>query len=351
MKVHLLVHTAGTVGGTERVAWGWSGWLARRGWEVHLWASRGAAAPPGVRLRRYPGPSPRGRPWRILHTHGLVSQIDEDGLKVAFVRAAGADLWRAGGGCHADWLEAAGRSSWADRLERETDHLAARSARRVVANSALGADGLRRHCGVPSERLVVVRNGVDLQRFQPGPCAAPPFAHPWAVFLGSGYERKNLETALRALALVSGLGLLVLGRESRPRRWQALARSLGVSDRVCFRGAVRAPEHHLPGARAFLLPTRYDPSANATLEAMACGVPPVFSGRDGASELAPEPWMVVEDPHDHEAVAMTLQRVLERPELAGRVRAVAEEWPASRCFSALEEELRALAGGGPGEGA
>jgi UDP-glucose:(heptosyl)LPS alpha-1,3-glucosyltransferase len=169
--------------------------------------------------------------------------------------------------------------------------------------------------------------------------------------LGSGYQRKNLETALRALALVPGLGLLVLGRESRPRRWQALARSLGVADRVCFRGAVRAPEHHFSGARAFLLPTRYDPSANATLEAMACGVPPVFSGRDGASELAPEPWMVVEDPHDHEAVAMTLQRVLERPELAGRVRAVAEDWPESRCFSALEDELRALAGGGPGEGA
>ncbi len=340
MKIHLLVHTAGTSGGTERITWGWSAWRADRGHEVHLWALRGERAPPGVILRRPPGLAPRGRPWRIHRTGGLIEAIDEPGHKVAMVRARGADLWRAGGGCHAAWLAASGRRGLAERMELAADRAAAETAGRIVANSHLGKQGLVAHSGIDPDKIVLVRNGVDLDRFRPRRSGAPaPFSGPWVAFLGNGYARKNLLAALRALRRVPRLGLLVLGEDPRPQRWAAHAAALGVADRVCFRGPVAAPEEHLVGARALLLPTRYDPSANATLEAMACGVPPVCSAMDGAAELAPEPWMVVADPHDDEALAMTLQRTLDCPDLPDRVRAVAEDWPQARCFAGLSAVL------------
>lgn len=339
MKVHLLLHTAGTYGGTERVGFGLAGWLAERGADVSLWAHRGDQVPDGVHLRRYPGLVPRGRPWKLMVTRSLLRRVPDDGVRMALVRAAGADVWRAGGGCHAAWLRASGRTGPLERWETAVDREAARTAGQVVANSALGAHGLASYYGVNAASINVVRNGVDLDRFRPRAPRSPPFPHPWVAFLGGDFARKNLSGALRAMVALPGLGLVVLGGDPRAARWKSEAAALGLADRVLFRGPVVDPEQHLAGARALLLPTRYDASANATLEAMACGVPVVTTARDGASELAPEPWLVVDDPDDHEALAMTVLRILDTPALGPCVRAVAEQWPASRGFAAMEALL------------
>ena len=79
----------------------------------------------------------------------------------------------------------------------------------VVCNSDMVRQEIVRHYGVDPARLVVIRNGLDLQRFRP----PTPQEHQEArarlgwpddravfLFVGSGFERKGVAAALRAMA-------------------------------------------------------------------------------------------------------------------------------------------------------
>ena len=83
-----------------------------------------------------------------------------------------------------------------------------------------------------------------------------------------------------------------------------------------------------------MLPTRYDPSANATLEALACGVPVVTSARDGASEILPDPAWCVSDPRDAAGFADALARILLQRGAREAARSAAARWPAEEAFAA-----------------
>jgi glycosyltransferase involved in cell wall biosynthesis len=93
------------------------------------------------------------------------------------------------------------------------------------------------------------------------------------------------------------------------------------------------------------LPTRYDPAANSTMEALASGVPPVTSGRDGNAEVVPDPALVVADPLDVAGFAAALERAWSTPSLRERCRHAAEAWPVSRNGKALESIYRELVDG------
>jgi UDP-glucose:(heptosyl)LPS alpha-1,3-glucosyltransferase len=111
--------------------------------------------------------------------------------------------------------------------------------------------------------------------------------------------------------------------------------------RLVLEGPRRDPEALLPDFDVLVLPTRYDPFANATLEALACGVPVVTSARNGAAAILPEPWMVVDDPDDAPGFAAALERALHSggSELRAASRARAEELPAERMFGSLRAAL------------
>src|SRR5690606_30301299 len=167
-----------------------------------------------------------------------------------------------------------------------------------------------------------------------------------ALFLGNGFRRKGLAVAGRAFARVAGPDdrFVVAGADAHAARWlRPLSRALG--DRLIVLGRVADPEAVLPGADATLLPTRYDAAANTTLEALACGVPPVTSSRDGNAALLPDPALVVEDPEDMEAFARALSHAWESGVAAGCRRA-AEHWPVSRNGEAMEALYQELVDGG-----
>ena len=179
-------------------------------------------------------------------------------------------------------------------------------------------DEMRAFYGVDSDRLRLIRNGVDLERFQPN----QQFSEPTAVFVGSDARRKGLMTALRAIALLPDVKLLVLGQVSSRFRRSAIA--LGVSNRVEFKGWVQYPEKLVSKAHVMVLPTHYDPSSNAALEALASGVPVVTTRANGASEVLPAPWLVLDNPLDAEGCARVLSQALGDSSLAQSCRTVAE---------------------------
>ena len=218
------------------------------------------------------------------------------------------DVYRAGDGVHAEWLQQRARfqgpgARWAMRHSRF--HRAVLAAERalfrserlkaVICNSAMVRDEINRHFGFPRERMHVIYNGVDGDVFSPDTRAArqdvfervgvpgKPFVF---LFVGSGFERKGLDTALRALARVSAHGiLLVIGTDKRLARYRSLARKLGVESRVWFLGKKKEVSTYYGAADALLLPTWYDPFPNACTEAFACGLPVITSHQCGAAEL------------------------------------------------------------------
>jgi len=335
--VQLVVRAWSTHGGTERYCHGFAQWLVARGVRPRVWCQR-VDLPPGAVDLQPLTPQGRGRVGRLGATVLAVGRMPRRGLRVGFLRAPHFDVLRAGGGAHAAAMRASGAWGVADRVERWVDRSALSTAGVVVANSQLAADHIRRDVVRPKDSVRVVRNGVDLERFHPLEAERDMKR---VVFVGHGFARKGLETALRAVARLPGVRLDVVGADRRHQRYRRLARSLGVDGQVTFLGAVDDPAEVVRRAGALVLPTRYDPSANVVLEAMACGVPPVTTRYDGASEVLPMPWLVVDDPDDAVSVAHALRRALTEPDAGLRCRQAAEAWSRDASFAQFAEVLEA----------
>lgn len=356
MNVAFVLRTLGGPGGTEKVAWDLASALVSAGVSLHVYCVSAVDPPAGVRVQTLRVP---GRGWsaeRALLRASLEIPRGSHDVVQGFGLTLGHDVYRAGGGVHARWLAALSASGgWghvASRLPREwwaarVDRQAARSARMVVCNSERVAGEVVATHGVRPDRVRVVRNGVDGQRFTPDPARREEARERWAVpkggrvalFLGSGFRRKGLDVAARAFERVATPDdrFVVIGRDSR-----ASARLRRVADRLGSAlvawGPVADPERWIPGADAVLLPTLYDASANSTLEALSCGVPAVTSSMDGAGEVVPERAWIVEDPADVGGFAAALFHAWSGgPGLALRCRGAAAEWTVARSATSMIE--------------
>ena len=135
----------------------------------------------------------------------------------------------------------------------------------------------------------ILHNPVDVERFM------PPIDHasrPLTLLLGGNqYQGYRVMTALETLAElrrdIPDVRLLVSGTLSSPADVAAAVRSLGLGDAVELVGPyshAQAPE--LMRRADLLLHTKYnDPCPTVVLEAMACGLPVVYSASGGTPEL------------------------------------------------------------------
>lgn len=373
MRVALVVEGFRPAGGVEQVVWQVARGLRDAGDEVHVVAREGTPMP-GVVLHRVaapavwqplrvasfalgaaravgprggPAPAARGRRFDVVH---------------AFCRAWRQDVFHAGGGSHADYMlhtYGARRAAWRRAAPRHALQLALE--RRLFADprvtvqcvSHMVAGEIAGRHGVSPGRLPVVYNGVDVGRFAPERLTASRArlrrelgapagdASVW-LLAGSGWRRKGLDVALRALALCDDRGaqLWVAGADA-PAPWVRLAERLGVGGRVRFLGPRDDLEAVLAAADGLLHPSRYDAFGLVCLEAAAAQRPVVLSARTGAAELLAGAGRVVEDPEDARAFARSLDALSDRAlreALGERARRVAAEHDWRRHV----EELRAL---------
>ncbi|MET0518609.1 MAG: glycosyltransferase family 4 protein [Burkholderiaceae bacterium] len=149
------------------------------------------------------------------------------------------------------------------------------------------------------ERLHVMRNGVDLQRFRPLPqdrARAELGLEGAPLLLSVGYliERKGHDVAIEALARLlprhPGARLVIVGEGEARERLLALAARLGVAGRVTLAGAQPNAEllRWYSAADVFVLASSREGWANVLLEAMACGTPVVASRIWGTPEVVTE---------------------------------------------------------------
>jgi UDP-glucose:(heptosyl)LPS alpha-1,3-glucosyltransferase len=258
--------------------------------------------------------------------------------------------------CHAAW-RAVRREAGA--YQRLVTAQAVRDERRayrhpnlraVIAVSQRTAQEVGRHYGPLSVPVTVIPNAVDSARFAPAARRGPTSTNavPQVLFVGA-YERKGLDTAIRAVAAMrTRVELVAVGAGDRAR-FTALARSLGVADRVRLEPPRRDIAECFREADAFVFPTRYEPFGMVVAEAMASGLPVVTSAAAGAADYVRdgESGYVIPDAEDSAAFARALDRIFaddgSRSKMAGAARAAVApltwDWVAERTLAVYRNIL------------
>jgi UDP-glucose:(heptosyl)LPS alpha-1,3-glucosyltransferase len=334
--------------------------LVARGHEVHV-LSQGPQAPiPALTVHRLHVP-PLPRAARVLATVAVVrARLARDQWDVvqSHERTLGQDVYRAGEGCHRAYLDARPPGT----PVRGAYHRIMLSLERrifirtpgIVAIARHGKAEIEQHYGVSPARVTVVYNGVDLERFHPRNRAHDRAAAradvgvsidaPLALFVGSGFERKGLRTAIEAFAALDDRStrLLVIGKDA-VGPYRALASRLGVDDRIGWLGPQQPIERWYAAADVLVLPTWYEPFGNVHLEALASGLPVVTSTRAGGAEIVEDGVTgAVREPGDPKAIAEALRPILDRrrPETVDRCRHAAEPFTYERQAEGLEAIYR-----------
>ncbi len=350
-------------------------WLAGRGHAVHAFAVEGQG--PGVfHPVRAPRALTRGARERALG-QALVAAAEESGcdVTVGVRHLPRVDLYWPHGGSHAAALhgrrcasagrllpvsEVRARGRHRAFLEMERALVEGGRARRVACVSGLVMRELAAAYAGAIERLVLVPDGVDAERFHPrererSGARLRAELHldremPLLAFSARNPVLKGLPALLGALAGLQELPwrLLVAGPKD-PARWARRARAAGIApDRVRVLAEVE-PVALAAASDLVVHPTWRDACGLVVLEALAAGTPVITTARAGAAEAiaSEEVGTVLDDPGDiaalRRAIATWLQTLRSGGPDRSAVRAVLGGRERETWLAALEAILLDLA--------
>jgi glycosyltransferase involved in cell wall biosynthesis len=179
------------------------------------------------------------------------------------------------------------------RLERSSFwqlRALAHAVGRYAAVSRDVAEELASRFRWPAAKIEVVYNAVRLDRFE---APAPPGLReelgggerPLVLTCARLDEQKGHDVLLHAAAELPGVAFALAGEGPERGRLEALASELGVADRVAFLGRRDDVPALLAACDVFALPSLYEGSSLAVLEAMAARRAVVSSAIGGTDEL------------------------------------------------------------------
>jgi len=283
----------------------------------------------------------RARPFAPMLVHAHFATDGVRGLTLA--EALGVPLITSLRGYDVNLSNAAllrsGRLSWMNYVLRE------RALRRRGTLFLAVSEALRRRAiarGYPAERTRTHYNGVDLQRFRPGPGGPDTI-----LFVGRLVEKKGVETLLEAFAIARRdrpeASLVVIGDGPlRPR----LERLAGESVRFLGAQPPEAVGEWMRRATLLAVPsvTARDGDAeglpNVVVEAAASALPVVGTAHSGIPEaiVEGETGFIIPE-RDAGALAARLAAILGDPDLRARMGAAARAM-AERRFDFVRQMRR-----------
>lgn len=221
----------------------------------------------------------------------------------------------------------------------------------LIAVSQYTKKELTEFYSISEEKIHVIYNGVDVQKFKPPNRNKTELRRELGLapdskmilFVGRLYSRKGLPTLLQAAQavvkdfrntqfVISGGGF-----KQNEEKLRKLARQRGIEDNVSFVGYF--PDEKLPdlyaAADIFVLPALYENFPFAILEAQSTGLPVVSTRVGGIPELVIDSQSgLLTEPCDHEQLADALIELLQDSSLAEKLgekaRQLVEEkfaWP------------------------
>jgi teichuronic acid biosynthesis glycosyltransferase TuaC len=172
------------------------------------------------------------------------------------------------------------------------------AARHSFANIAV-CEALRAEMaklGIARNKTVTLRNGVDLQLFNPvdRPATRIQLGIEGFTVLSVGHlnDRKGHDRTISALALLPDVNLIIIGSGPSKNELRQLARFHKVNNRVRFIDPLPQAQlkRYYGACDLFVLASSREGWANVLLESMACGTPVVASNIWGTPEVinAPE---------------------------------------------------------------
>lgn len=146
------------------------------------------------------------------------------------------------------------------------------------------ADLVRR--GIPAGNIEVIHTGIDTSFFTPS--ATMRSENPLFAYVGRLKKYKGVDIVLQAFSKVKhpGARLEVAGSGDHRATLERLCHTLGISDRVRFRGYISAEEKRdlLRKAWANVFTSPKEGWGLTNLEAQACGTPVIASDSPGLRE-------------------------------------------------------------------
>jgi glycosyltransferase involved in cell wall biosynthesis len=207
------------------------------------------------------------------------------------------------------------------------DRLVLRRFDSVVAVSEPVHATLRRW-GVGEEKLALIPNGVDVDRFQN---AAPTLRMELGIadatlvgFVGRLVPDKGgallLRVAKQVLTVYPNTRFLFVGEGPSRRDWEQLASELGIARNVVFSGTRKDMPNVYASLDMLVLPSLVESMPMCILEAMASSKPVIATEVGGISRvITPHETGFLVRPGDIDGIAKAILLVLEKPDLASKL--------------------------------
>jgi len=245
-------------------------------------------------------------------------------------------------------------------VARMLDHMAYQTAIRFVALSRMVVRDMVQYYTIPEEKIALIHNGVDLQRFHPdaktkyGLSVRRRLGIPDDMLVFSLVAHNFSLKGVRELIIAASnmekrekCCWLVAGR-GKPGRFLNLAKELCVESRIMFTGAVSRAEEIYAASDVYVHPTWYDPCSLVVLEALASGLPVITTKFNGAGELLQDgkSGFVIESPRETDALHNIMTRLTNRElrdHMSVEARKLAETIPWEKHFRKMEEVMTDIA--------
>lgn len=366
MKIAVIRQKYVNYGGAEGFSAEHTLQLAKAGHEVHIFASSWTSPDlpnihfhkvPTIRLNSY---------LRYLSFAWMAERLvrrEKFDVVQSHERTWSQDIYRAGDGCHKEWLEQRGKYIsplkrwWIGQspfhrllLKIEKSIFTRGRYKKIIAISEMVKENIQKHYRVPSEDIAVIYNGVRLQKFNPENKARhyrtvrEKFKVPadalLMLYVGSGFERKGLKFLVQAMDCLKrdNWRLLVIGKGNWERyRNYASEKS---QEKMVYLEPVQDIEAYYSAADVFVLPSLYEPFGNANLEALATGLPVITSRFCGAANIIrhKHDGLIVENPGDPGEIAKNIDSLFDpavREEMGRQARMLAERFTVEKNTEAI----------------
>jgi glycosyltransferase involved in cell wall biosynthesis len=184
-------------------------------------------------------------------------------------------------------------------LHRQLDMFANRRTHHIVAVSSSIRAFLCQEEGIPADKVSVIYNAVDLERFTPKANGAEreQWRRTWGLpaealvvgGIGRLHYQKNfplfLEVAAAVSARIPEAVFVIAGEGPDLAALEELSRKLGLATRVRFLGFIKEMAELYQNLDLLLLTSHFEGTPLTVLEALAMGVPVVASEVDGVAEV------------------------------------------------------------------
>jgi len=210
-------------------------------------------------------------------------------------------------------------------MQRKAQRWVCRLAHRVVANADAVRDQAEKE-GYAPEKLCVIRNGLDLAKFSGASdrglpreaLGLPPHVPVVAVFSRLNHEVKGIDCFLEAAARVAPIHrdvrFVVVGDGPLRPGLEALARRLGLGDRVRFAGFRSDVGETMAAVSIAVIPSHSEGLSNVLLESMAASLPVIATRVGGTPEVVEhEQSGLLVPPRDPAALARAIGSLLSDP--------------------------------------